>query len=139
MFKFKNPDNSETKSVKSSTKKKGSVKFKNDINKSAPFSEWIYRLFMLLAFISLIMIVIYIGAAAVSLITGYFAGATGIVIGESVYQSLDHVNLYTLLYNVAFTFFFVVLILYAVIAGVKALFRYFVLKKIGKSFAEYKK
>lgn len=135
MFKFKNPDNSETKSVK----KKGSPKFKNDINKKAPFSEWIYRLFMLLAFLSIVLVMIYLGAAGIGIVVGYFTGSVGVRADVSVIEMLNNMNLYTLIFSMSMIAFFIVLIILAIKEATKGLFKFFVVNKIGKSFAEYKK
>ena len=136
MFKFKNPDNSETKSIK---KKKGSPKFKNDINKKTPFSEWIYRLFMLLAFLSIELIMIYLGAAGIGIVVGYFTGSVGVRADVSVIEMLNNMNLYTLIFSTSMIAFFIVLIILAIKEATKGLFKFFVVNKIGKSFAEYKK
>lgn len=136
MFKFKNPDNSETKSIK---KKKGSPKFKNDINKKAPFSEWIYRLFMLLAFLSIELIMIYLGAAGIGIVVGYFTGSVGVRADVSVIEMLNNMNLYTLIFSTSMIAFFIVLIILAIKEATKGLFKFFIVNKIGKSFTEYKK
>ena len=136
MFKFKNPDNSETKANNS---KKKNPKFKNVVEKSAPWTEWIYRIFTLLAFLSIIMILIYLGAAGSGMVAGYFAGAIGVSTQESVIDALKHIDLYTIMFSSAMIIFFDVLIIWTIIQLIKGTFRWLFIGKIKASFDAYKK
>jgi hypothetical protein len=136
MFKFKNPDSSETKSK---VTKKNNPKFKNDVNKKTPWQEWVYRLFMLLAFLSISLLVIYLGAAGSGMMVGYFSGAIGIDLKMSAIEMLEHINLYSLLFCVGLITFFMVLILWLVIKIITLSAKWLIAGKIKDSFNAYKK